>query len=41
MIAALVLIVVVVLIDMHATWSDCSARGGKTMRGLFGPECIK
>ena len=40
-IAALVAVVVVVLIGMHATWRDCTAAGGKTVRGLFGLECIK
>ena len=39
--AALVLIVVVVLIGMHATWRDCTAAGGTTVRGLFGLECVK
>ena len=40
-IAALVLIVVVVLVGMHAAWRDCTAAGGQTVRGLFGLECIK
>lgn len=40
-IAALVLIVVVVCIGMYATWSDCKAAGGTTVRGMFGLECIK
>lgn len=40
-IAALIAAVVVVLIGMHATWRDCTAAGGQTVRGLFGLECIK
>lgn len=40
-IAVLVAVVVVALIGMHATWRDCTAAGGKTVRGMFGLECIK
>jgi hypothetical protein len=40
-IAATVVIVVVTLIGMHSTWRECAAAGGKTVRGLFGLECIK
>lgn len=40
-IAALVAVVAIVLIGMHSTWRDCTAAGGKTVRGLFGLECIK
>ena len=40
-IAAAVIVVAVVLIGMYATWRDCSAAGGTTVRGLFGLECIK
>jgi hypothetical protein len=40
-IAAAVLILIVTLIGMHSTWSECRAAGGTTVRGLFGLECIK
>lgn len=40
-IAVLVAVIAVVLIGMYATWRDCTAAGGKTVRGLFGLECIK
>lgn len=40
-IATLVAVVVVVLIGMHATWRQCKADGGITVRGLFGLVCIK
>lgn len=40
-VAALVLIVAVVLIGQYATWQDCTAAGGLTVRGLFGLECIR
>ena len=40
-IATLVAVVVVVLIGMHATWRDCTAAGGTTVRGLFGLDCIR
>ena len=36
-----VVVVVVVLIGMHATWRDCTAAGGTTVRGLFGLDCIR
>jgi hypothetical protein len=40
-IAALVVVLVVLLIGQHATWRDCQAAGGTTVRGLFGLVCIK
>ena len=40
-IAALVVVLVVVLIGQYATWRDCTAAGGATVRGLFGLVCIK
>ena len=40
-IAVLVAVLIVILIGMHATWRDCTAAGGTTVRGLFGLECIK
>ena len=40
-IAVLVAVVTVVLIGMHATWRDCTAAGGTTVRGLFGLECVR
>lgn len=39
--AVAVVIVAVVCVGMYATWRDCSAAGGVTVRGLFGLECIK
>ena len=40
-IAAVLLILAVVAIGMYATWRDCKATGGTTVRGLFCLECIK
>jgi hypothetical protein len=31
----------VTLLGMYSTWSQCDATGGRTVRGLFGLECIK
>ena len=36
-----VLVCAVTLLGMHATWRDCTAAGGQTVRGLFGLECVK
>lgn len=33
--------VVLVFIGMYATWSDCNAAGGITVRGMFGLVCIR
>lgn len=33
--------VVVALIGVYSTWSNCKAAGGVTVRGLFGLECIR
>ena len=40
-IAAVLAVIAVVCIGMYATWRDCTAAGGVTVRGLFGLECIK
>ena len=40
-IAVLLAVLAVAGIGMYATWRDCSAAGGTTVRGLFGLECIK
>lgn len=40
-IAAVAVFIVVALIGVYATWSDCKAAGGTPVRGLFGLECIK
>ena len=39
--AVMAVVLLVVLVGMYATWRDCSAVGGTTVRGLFGLECIK
>ena len=42
--AALALVLayaVVACIGMFATWRECTAAGGLTVRGLFGLECIR
>ncbi len=39
-IAALVMFLIVTLTNLYSTWRGCSATGGKTVRGLFGLECV-
>lgn len=39
--AVMAVVAVICCIGAYTTWSDCSAQGGKTVRGLFGLECIK
>jgi hypothetical protein len=40
LIAAMVAVSVVVCVGMYTTWKECQARGGTTVRGLFGLVCI-
>lgn len=39
-IALIAVMVAVAVIGMYSTWSECAAAGGKTVKGLFGLECI-
>ena len=39
-VAVFVVIIAVAAIGAYTTWSDCSAIGGTTVKGVFGYECI-
>jgi len=36
--AVMAIILAIVCIGMYSTWRDCNAKGGTTVRGLFGLE---
>lgn len=37
---AIVVVMAITCLGMYVTWQECSARGGKTVRGIFGLVCV-